>query len=68
MMRHSFRGGSAGGKLSVLAHVGSGEVTTPGSAQKNVWLLPLVTWFSVECGGVAGLVVGFDHPQGPFQP
>lgn len=33
MMRHSSRGGSAGGKLSALAHVGSGEVTTA-SAQK----------------------------------
>lgn len=68
MMRHSFRGGSAGGKLSVLAHVGSGEVTTPGSARKNVWLLHLITQFGVECDGVARLMVGFDHLQGLSQP
>lgn len=35
---------------------------------KNVWLWHLITWFSVECHGVARLMVGFDNLQGLFQP
>lgn len=47
---------------------GNSRVTVPGSGQK-MWMCHLRrTWFSGECDGGVGLMVGLSELKGLFQP